>query len=126
MRTDKKDMRSYTDEVSTIIALGYATECERLFGFLPSLCAGDIALERSVDLTGGTVNFKLCGKLGNRVNNPLVKIRMLPELAFALALKNSKYEQYMNLLPSVSELEPQVVNKYVTMQLIGVANKNKD
>lgn len=51
---------------------------------------------------------------------------MLPELAFALALKNSKYEQYMNLLPSVSELEPQVVNKYVTMQLMVVANKNKD
>lgn len=126
MMTDKKDMRSYADEVSTIIALCYATECERLCGFLPSLGAGDIALERSVDLTGGTVNFKLCGKLGNRVNNPLVKIRMLPDLAFALALKNSKYEQYMNLLPSVSELEPQVVNKYVTMQLIGVANKNKE
>lgn len=63
MRTDKKDMRSYTDEVSTIIALGYATECERLCGFLPSLSSGDIALERNVDLTGGTVNFKLAGML---------------------------------------------------------------
>lgn len=125
MRTDKMNMVQYTDEVSTIIALSYATECERLFGYLPALGAGDIALERSVDLNAGTVDFKLCGKLGKRVNNPLVKIRMLPDLAFALALKNSKYEQYMNLLPSVSDVEPQVANKYVTMQLMGVANKTK-
>lgn len=125
MRTDKKDMRSYCDEMSTIIALGYATECERLCGFLPSLGAGDIALERSVDLNAGTVDFKLSGKLGNRVNNPLIKIRMLPDLAFALALKNSKYEQYMNLLPSVESVLPKVIEKYTTIRLLGIANKTK-
>lgn len=126
MRTDKKDMRSYCDEMSTICALGYATECERLFGYLPNHRMGDIDLERDVDINNGTVNFKLMGRLGNRINNPVVKIRMLPELAFALALKNSKYEQYMNLLPSVEDVLPLVINKYVTMVLIGIANKTKD
>ena len=126
MKADKKDMRSYADEVGTICALGYATECERLLGYLPNHRMGDIDLERDVDINNGTVNFKLMGRLGNKINNPVIKIRMLPELAFSLALKNSRYEQYLNLLPSVKDVLPLVINKYVTMVLIGIANKTKD
>jgi len=126
MKTDKKDMRQYTDEMSTIIALGYTTELERLCGYLPQYLLGDIALERDVDLNAGTVDFKLKGIFGNMVNNPVVKIKMLPDLAFALALKNSKFDYYLSLLPSVDGVLPIVIEKYITTRFIGIANRTKE
>ena len=73
-------MRPYKDEIATNITMGYVYELTKVCDRLPVNTEGGIELRQEVNLESGTIDYTLLGSLGNQINNPTVKIGIVPDL----------------------------------------------
>lgn len=118
-------MRPYKDEIATNITLGYVYELSKVCDKLPVSIEGSIDLRQEVNLDTGTIDYTLLGKLGDKVNNPVVKIGIIPDLLRGLRRGGNAYSRHIKNIPSLDEILPLVKEKYVVMRLLGIANENK-
>lgn len=118
-------MRPYKDEIATKITLGYVYELSKVCDKLPVSVEGSIDLRQEVNLETGTIDYTLLGELGDKVNNPVVKIGIVPDLLRGLRRGGNAYNRHIKNIPSLDEILPLVKEKYVVMRLIGIANENK-
>ena len=118
-------MRPYKDEIATNIVLGYVYELSKVEDKLPLLVEGGIDLKYDLDLGAGTIDYTLGGDLGNKINNPTVKISIVPDLLRGLRRGGNAYARHIKNIPSIEELLPLVREKYIVIRFIGIANEHK-
>lgn len=118
-------MRPYKDEIATNITMGYVYELTKVCDRLPVNTEGGIDLRQEVNLESGTIDYTLLGSLGNMINNPTVKISIVPDLLRGLRRGGKAYERHILNIPELSEIIPLVKEKYITMRLIGIGNDTK-
>lgn len=118
-------MRPFKDEIATNITMGYVYELTKVCDRLPVNTEGGIDLRQEVNLESGTIDYTLLGSLGNMINNPVVKISIVPDLLRGLRRGGKAYERHIKNIPELSEILPLVKEKYVVMRLIGIANDNR-
>lgn len=119
-------MRQYNDEIATNITLGYVYELLKKFDDIPEYKSdGDIKIKSSIDLDGGFLVYSLGGQFGDLVNNPDVRIEIVPDLLRGLRRSKEAYKRHIKSIPSVNEIEPLVIKNYITTRLLGIANKYK-
>ena len=92
---------------------------------MPVNTEGGIELRQEVNLESGTIDYTLLGSLGNMINNPTVKISIVPDLLRGLRRGGKAYERHIKNIPELSEILPLVKEKYVVMRLIGIGNDTK-
>lgn len=118
-------MRPYKDEIATNVTLGYVYELTKICDKLPVPIEGSIDLRQEINLETGTLDYTLLGGLGNMINNPVVKIGIVPDLLRGLRRGGNAYNRHIKNIPTIEEILPLVKEKYVTMRLIGIGNDNR-
>lgn len=118
-------MRPFKDEIATNVTLGYVYELTKVCDKLPVSTEGSIDLRQEVNLETGTIDYTLLGSLGSMINNPTVKIGIVPDLLRGLRRGGKAYERHIKNIPELSEIIPLVKEKYTTMRLIGIGNDNR-
>lgn len=118
-------MRPYKDEIATNVTLGFVYELTKVCDRLPVAVEGSIDIRQEVNLDTGTLDYTLLGSLGNQINNPVVKIGIVPDLLRGLRRGGKAYERHVLNIPTKEEILPLVKEKYTTMRLIGIANETR-
>lgn len=118
-------MRPYKDEIATNICMGLVYELTKVVDKLPELEESSIEIKQEVNLDSGTIDYTIGGLLGDKINNPVVKIGILPDLLRGLRRGGNAYNRHVKNIPAVSEVNKLVLEKYVVVRLMGIANDNK-
>ena len=118
-------MRPYKDEIATNITLGYVYELSKVCDKLPVAIADSIKLRQDINLETGTIDYTLLGNFGTLINNPTVKIGILPDLLRGLRRGDRAYQRHIKNFPEIDEMEKLVIEKYTVVRLLRIANENK-
>lgn len=85
----------------------------------------DIQIERNLDLENGFVVYQLRGNLGNKINNPDVKIKIPVDLLRGLKRGEAAYNRHVKNIPSAEKVCNLVKEYYTTMYLVYIEGKFK-
>lgn len=118
-------MRPYKDEIATHITMGLVYELTKVVDRLPELEENSIEVKQVINLDTGTIDYSLGGVLGDKINNPVVKIGITPDLLRGLRRGGNAYNRHVKNIPTVEEINKLVLEKYVVVRLMGIANENK-
>lgn len=116
-------MRCCADDIATNIALVYVSEADRLGIKIKEILDGDIEIASRIDVQAGVIVYSLKGALGNKINNPDVKIGIFTDLLRGLRRGESAYNRHSKNIPKGEDIKGLVEKCIVTLLLLEIGNR---
>lgn len=119
-------LRENEDTLAVQIANVYLVELDKVGIKNKYLDVGDIEIQHEVNLDRGFVLYKMRGNLGEKINDPDVKVMLPPDLWRGLQRGGKAYARHIKNIPGDTEMTELVKTAYTTLVLLNIGSKYSD